>query len=169
MSETLEYRQAGGGGSRQPPQLIGLFVPWRLCVYGFILAGVYAIFFVSLYRAGIWLIDSGGAPIYTDFTGLWTVGAQALHGEAALVYDKVERVRAVRELVGPGFQLFFSYPYPPIYFLILAPLALLPYFQAFATWDLITLLGAIAVVCLIARRRWAIPLLFASPFIAWNP
>ena len=158
----------GGGGDCQLSQPIGLFVPWRLGVYGLILAGFYVVFFLSLYRSGIWLIDSSGAPIYTDFTGLWTLGAQALHGKAALVYDQVERVRAVRELVGPGFTLFFSCPHPPTYFLIFAPLALLPYFRAFATWDFVTLLGTIAVVCLIARRRWAIPLLLASPFIAWN-
>jgi len=122
---------------------------------------------VSLYRAGIWLVDSGGAPIFTDFTLLWTLGAQALHGKAAQVFDQVERLRTVSEVVGAGHTLFFSFPYPPTYFLIFAPLALLPYFRAFATWDLITLLGTIGVVCLIARRRWAIPLLLASPFISW--
>ena len=30
--------------------------------------------------------------------------------------------------------LFSNWPYPPIYFLILAPLAALPYVAAFLTW-----------------------------------
>ncbi len=42
--------------------------------------------------------------------------------------------------------------------LVLAPLALLPYRSAFITWDMVTLLGCVAVVYLIVRRRAAIAL-----------
>jgi hypothetical protein len=51
---------------------------------------------------------------------------------------------------------------------MLAPLALLPYRSAFITWDVVTLLGCIAVVYLIVRRRAAIALALAAPFTAWN-
>jgi hypothetical protein len=58
--------------------------------------------------------------------------------------------------------------YPPTFFLVLAPLALLPYRDAFIAWDVATLLGCITVVYLIMRRRAAIALALAAPFTAWN-
>jgi hypothetical protein len=50
----------------------------------------------------------------------------------------------------------------------MAPFALFPYFWSFVTWVVITLLGFILVVYLIARRSPAIPLVLASPFTLWN-
>ena len=58
--------------------------------------------------------------------------------------------------------------YPPTFTLILVPLALLPYFAAFLTWEAVTLVCCIAVVYLIVRRQPAISLMLASPFAAWN-
>src|SRR5262249_54443349 len=52
--------------------------------------------------------------------------------------------------------------------LIMAPFAALPYPYAFITWDLITLLGCIAVVYGITRQPAAIALVLAWPFTAWN-
>src|SRR5260370_42285773 len=51
---------------------------------------------------------------------------------------------------------------------MVAPVARLPYVAAFLTWDLVTLVGYIAVVYLIVRRRAAVALALASPFAAWN-
>jgi hypothetical protein len=58
--------------------------------------------------------------------------------------------------------------YPPTFTLILVPLAMLPYFAAFLTWESVTLVSCIAVVYLIVRRQPAISLMLASPFAAWN-
>ncbi|MGA7262029.1 MAG: glycosyltransferase family 87 protein, partial [Stellaceae bacterium] len=58
--------------------------------------------------------------------------------------------------------------YPPTFTLILVPLAMLPYFTAFLTWESVTLVSCIAVVYLIVRRQPAISLMLASPFTAWN-
>jgi hypothetical protein len=70
--------------------------------------------------------------------------------------------------MGAGQSLFPIWPYPPTYFLILAPLAALPYLAAYFAFELGTLLGLIAVVYFIVRRRPAIALVLASPFTAWN-
>jgi hypothetical protein len=45
---------------------------------------------------------------------------------------------------------------------------MIPYVAAFLSWDLVTLLGCVAAVYLIARRSSAIVLVLASPFTAWN-
>jgi hypothetical protein len=72
-------------------------------------------------------------------------------------------------LFGPGEAFYPNWPsYPPTFFLVLAPLALLPYRCAFITWDVVTLIGCVAVVYLIVRRRAAIALTLAAPFSAWN-
>ncbi len=71
-------------------------------------------------------------------------------------------------LVGAGRAVFLTWPYPPIFFLFLVPLAMLPYVTAFLIWDLVTLLGCVVVVYLIARRSSAIVLVLASPFTGWN-
>src|SRR5262249_47044662 len=65
-------------------------------------------------------------------------------------------------------SFYAIWPYPPTFLFILAPFALLPYLTAFLTWDLVTLTGCVAVVCLIVKRRPAIALVLASPFTAWN-
>jgi len=48
------------------------------------------------------------------------------------------------------------------------PLAILPYFASFLTWESVTLVCSVAVVYLIVRRQPAISLMLASPFAAWN-
>lgn len=44
--------------------------------------------------------------------------------------------------------MYNVWPYPPAFFLILAPLAMLPYVAAFLIFDLVTLLGYVSAVVL---------------------
>jgi arabinofuranan 3-O-arabinosyltransferase len=149
-----------------PP--LGIFTAWRLQVYGYAVAAIYAAFLVSVYRAGTWIVTSGWLPIYTDFACAWAAAVQAMHGDAASLYDPLEFVKVQAALVGPRDYFYPNWPYPPTFLLILAPFTALPYLGAFITWDLVTLLGLIVVVYLIVRRRPAVALVLASPFTAWN-
>jgi arabinofuranan 3-O-arabinosyltransferase len=150
--------------SRRPD----IFTDSWLQSFAFALAGLYLIYFAILYRAGTWITDKTGLPIYTDFGNAWMAGMQALHGNAAALYDPGQLAKVQAALFGPIPYFYPNWPYPPIYFLILAPLALLPYAAAFLTWDLVTLLGCAVVVYLTVRRRTAIALTLAAPFTAWN-
>ena len=147
---------------------LGIFADWRLQVYGYAVAAIYAAFLVSVYRTGTWIVTTGWLPIYTDFACAWAAAVQALHADATTLYDPVEFVKVQAALVGPRDYFYPNWPYPPTFFLILAPFTALPYLGAFITWDLATLLGLIVVVYLIVRRRPAIALVLASPFTAWN-
>ena len=147
---------------------LGIFAEWRLQVYGYAVAAIYAAFLVSVYRAGTWIVTSGWLPIYTDFACAWAAAVQALHADATALYDPVEFVKVQAALVGQRDYFYPNWPYPPTFFLILAPFTALPYLGAFITWDLATLLGLLVVVYLIVRRRPAIALVLASPFTAWN-
>ena len=147
---------------------LGIFSEWRLQVYGYAVAAIYAAFLVSVYRTGTWIVTTGWLPIYTDFACAWAAAVQALHADATTLYDPVEFVKVQVALVGPRDYFYPNWPYPPTFFLILAPFTALPYLGAFITWDLATLLGLIVVVYLIVRRRPTIALVLASPFTAWN-
>jgi arabinofuranan 3-O-arabinosyltransferase len=147
---------------------LGIFTPWRLWAYGSTLVALYGVLLLAFCKAGIWLVDQRGVPVYTDFTQWWVAGLQALHGDSASLYIPAEFQKAQDSLVGAGRAVFLTWPYPPIFFLLLAPLAMLPYGAAFLTWDLVTLLGCVAAVYLIAQRSSAIVLVLASPFTAWN-
>jgi arabinofuranan 3-O-arabinosyltransferase len=163
MSEALGVRN-----DRRCPRLLGIFAAWRLQAYGYTVAAFYVAFFLYIYWDGLWLVNSRSVPIYRDFTNLFVAGLQALHGETGSIYVPEEFIRAQDLVVGVGHSIFSTWPYPPTYFFILAPLALLPYVTAFLTYGLVTLLGCIAVVYFIVRRPPAIALVLASPFTVWN-
>src|SRR5580704_2615309 len=154
---------------RKPSRAVDIFKSWWLQSFGYALAALYLVYFVIVYRAGSWIVGSTGLPIYTDFAVFWAAGMQTLHGNLAALYDSGEFMKVQAALFPPGDAFYPSWSsYPPTFLLVLAPLALLPYRFAFITWDMVTLLGCIAVVYLIVRRRAAIALALASPFTAWN-
>lgn len=153
---------------RKPSRSVDIFNSRWLQSFGFAFAMLYLLYFVIVYRAGTWIVDSNGLPIYTDFGIWWAAGMQALHGNPAALYDPVELAKLQAALFGPGAAFYPNWPYPPTILLVLAPLALLPYRYAFITWDVATLAGCVAIVYLIVRRRAAIALALAAPFSAWT-
>jgi hypothetical protein len=158
----------GTDTDRGSPRLLDIFSAWRLQAYGYALAALYAVLLVTLYRAGFWIVDSRGVPVYSDFICPWLVGVQALHGDTVRLYDPAEFAKIQEALVGPRDYFYPNWPYPPTFFFVLIPLALLPYAYAFIVWDVVTLTGCIAVVYLIIRRPSAIALVLASPLTAWT-
>jgi arabinofuranan 3-O-arabinosyltransferase len=148
---------------------VDIFNSRWLQTFGYAFAALYLVYFVILYRTGSWVVGGTGLPIYTDFGAWWAAGMQALHGNPAALYDPDEFAKIQSALFGTGDAFYPNWPsYPPTFFLVLAPLALLPYRCAFITWDVVTLIGCVAIVYLIVRRRAAIALTLAAPFSAWN-
>ena len=168
MTIEVTVPSAGAPADSRFQRPLGILAQWRLQVYGYAVATIYAAFFVSVYRAGTWIVTSGGLPIYTDFAWAWAGVLQALHGEAARLYDPAEFVKLQAALFGPRDYFYPNWPYPPTFFLILAPFALLPYFYSFVGWDAVTLALCVVVVYSIVRRPPAVALVLASPFTAWN-
>src|SRR5262245_53598450 len=147
---------------------LGIFDEWRLQVYGYAVAAIYAAFLVSAYRSGVWIVNNTGLPIYTDFACAWAATLEALRGTAASLYDPSEFVKVQAALVGTKDYFYPNWPYPPTFFLILAPFTVLPYPCGFIAWSILTLLGLIVVVYLIVQRLPAAALVLASPFTIWN-
>ena len=147
---------------------LGIFNEWRLQVYGYAVAAIYAAFLVCAYRSGVWIVNNTGLPVYTDFACAWAATLEALRGTAASLYDPSEFVKVQAALVGSRDYFYPNWPYPPTFFLILAPFTVLPYNWGFIVWDLATLLSLVIIVYLILPRLPAIALVLASPFTAWN-
>jgi arabinofuranan 3-O-arabinosyltransferase len=168
MTGAVERLGGHAGRDRETRRSPNIFTDWWLQSFGYALAALYLIYFAILYRAGTWIIDKAGLPIYTDFGNAWMAGMQVLHRNAAALYDPGQLAKVQAALFAPTPYFYPNWPYPPTYFLILAPFALLQYAWAFFAWNLATLLGCVAVVYLIVRRRTAIALTLAAPFTAWN-
>jgi len=168
MSESFRTFQAQASLDQSAPRLLGIFARWRLLAYGYTFPIFYGAFFLYLYWQGLWLANESSAPIYHDFTSFWVAGWRALYGETASLYDEAAFREAADNSVGLGNSSYSLLAYPPIFTLFLVPLAMLPYFVAFLTWESATLALCIAVVYLIVRRQPAISLSLASPFAAWN-
>ena len=168
MSNALEIRRNATRSDRSPPRLLGIFTEWRLLAYGYTFPVFYAALFLYLYCCGLWLANKSGAPVYHDFTGFWVAGWQALHGETASLYGQAAFKEVQDIATGFGRSPDSLLSYPPTFTLLLVPLAMLPYFAAFLTWESATLACSIAVVYLIVRRQTAISLMLTSPFAAWN-
>jgi arabinofuranan 3-O-arabinosyltransferase len=149
------------------PAVLGIFAAWRLQAYGCAVAVLYAVLLLHLYHDGVWLVDGNGVPVYIDFTCAYVAGLQVLHGQIGSLFDPAEFLKVQTAFVGLG-VLYTTWQYPPTYFLVLAPLALLPYAAAFLTWNTATLLGCMAAVYAIVPRLPAIALVLASPFTVWN-
>ena len=168
MINAVEKHRKEADLDRKPSRPVDIFNSRWLQSFGYAFAALYLLYFVIVCRAGTWIVDSAGLPIYTDFGLWWAAGMQALHGNSAALYDPGELAKIQAALFGPGDDFYPNWPYPPTILLVLAPLALLPYRYAFITWDVATLLGCVAIVYLVVRQRAAIALSLAAPFSAWS-
>lgn len=78
-------------------------------------------------------LDPMGRPLGTDFISFYSASDLALGGRPADAYRIQQHQAAQQRLVGP-IEDYYAFFYPPIYLLIMLPLALLPYFAALVIW-----------------------------------
>ncbi len=137
---------------------------------------VYSLAFISVYLfLGVYLIlkfkhgvDPQGIPLGCDFIVFWGASHLALAGQAAGVYDPhLLLVAEKAALPGIGFATASPWQYPPMFLLLVLPLALLPYFAALVlylagtAWLYVSVVGKI-----LPRPEVLLPLLaFPAVFI----
>jgi hypothetical protein len=101
------------------------------------------------------LIDRNGKPIGTDFSSFYAAGSLAIEGHAADAYEPTAHHAREQRLFGAQTP-YYSWNYPPVFFLVAAPLALLPYPLALALFQgvsFVLYLWVIAAILEPARRR----------------
>src|SRR5215213_10993860 len=93
--------------------------------------------------AGEGTLDPFGQPIGTDFSAFWHAGRIANGGHPAAAWDLEVLNTSVRAThVGSDFAT--AWVYPPVFLLVAAPLAALPYLLALLIWQLLSVV-AVAV------------------------
>jgi alpha-1,2-mannosyltransferase len=108
------------------------------------------------------LLDASGKPLGYDFIAFWTASDLALQGRAIEAYDP-QKIFAAAEAVVPGIKYLFAWHYPPVFHLVVLPLALLPYLWSYALWMAATLALYLGVLRRIAPGPYTIWLLLAFP------
>jgi hypothetical protein len=152
------FSPAGTGRGRRydPAALAGLVVV------------AYAAFLVGAAVGGSWLVGRDHLPIATDFISFWAAGHLALAGQAASAYDFGIHHAVEVAAVGHDFPGYFSWYYPPTFFFVAAPLAVLPYLPALGAWIVAGLAGFLAAIRLVLPRREAVIFAAAVPVVVWN-
>lgn len=124
--------------------------PARGRAYSLILLVACGLAAVGWIAAANGLVDRNGKPIGSDFSSFYAAGTLALEGHAAEAYAPAAQYAREQQLFGAGTP-FYSWLYPPVFFLVAAPLAALPYPLALALWQGATLALYFLVIAAILR------------------
>jgi hypothetical protein len=93
-----------------------------------------AMYFIDLYQQTRDHLTNGlGRPLGDDFINFWSGAYLAWHGRVSEVYDVNAFHAFEQQVVGAPLD-GYHYSYPPVLFLLTAPLALIPYVPALALW-----------------------------------
>ncbi|MDD1778318.1 MAG: DUF2029 domain-containing protein [Candidatus Helarchaeota archaeon] len=142
------------------------FIPHkRIKIYFCLLTISYlAAITVGLFKSSNSLYDQ---PIGGDFTTYWASSHMILSGHILDIYDK-EKLHQVHKGVTGQDKFFAIMSYPPTYFLLIGPLAFLPYLPSLALWIGSTLLLFLFVLRRIAPHPLTIWASLAFPGIFGN-
>jgi alpha-1,2-mannosyltransferase len=165
--------QAPAGGPRQV-LADGAFLNRRRVV-----AWSTVLLLVELAFAGVAMLFTHGivhpqaTPLTTDFASFYGAGLLALGDKPQLVYDQAAHYLAEQQATAPGvgYSYFF---YPPVFLLLCAPLAKLPYLVAFYVFEGLSLIAYVFVALRVFEPAWrpdrwklCLPIL-AFPSVIWS-
>lgn len=136
------------------PERLRVYPRMALVFYVLVAAGV-----VATAKAGI---DLFGKPLGYDFITFWSAGYLTLKGHAADAFD-VHRIYLAQRVAVPAGDSIFLWHYPPTYQLLVAPLALLPYYVSYLVFTGTTLAAYALTLSRLLRQKEAILLLVAFP------
>jgi alpha-1,2-mannosyltransferase len=123
----------------------------RARTYSLILLSFYLVATLGWILLSHGWIDRNGKPIGTDFSSFYAAGSLALEGRAGDVYDMAAHFAREQQLFGAATP-YYGWLYPPIFLLIAAPLALLPYPLALLAWQAASFAFYLMVIAAILRE-----------------
>jgi hypothetical protein len=141
----------------------------RVLAYCRVLLAVETAVFLFLVAGTHGLIVPLARPTSTDFVSFYAAGALADAGTPELAYDQAAHDAAEERATEAGIEYRFFY-YPPVFLLLCAALARLPYLAAFLVFEVATLVLCLTVMReILAERDWSaiIPVL-AFPAAFWT-
>ncbi len=135
----------------------------RVRGYSLLFLVLFALATLALWTTGHGLLDMWGRPIGTDFANPYAAGRLALEGRPAAVYDFASLFTKEAAVTGQS-ENVYGWHYPPIFLLVAAPLATLPYVAALSVWLVAGLAFYLFAIWVILPRPLA--LLAAAAFPA---
>jgi alpha-1,2-mannosyltransferase len=141
----------------------------RVLTYCRILLAVETVVFLFLVAGTHGLIVPLAGPTSTDFVSFYAAGALADAGTPELAYDQTSHDAAEQRATAAGIEYRFFY-YPPVFLLLCAVFARLPYLAAFLLFEAATLALCLIVLReILADRAWSaiIPVL-VFPAAFWT-
>lgn len=137
----------------------------RIRAYSWLILGMSSVAIIVLWSYPPGLLDQMDRPKGTDFANPYSAGKMALNGQAAAAYDYATHHREQQKIFSAGEDLpFYGWHYPPIFFLIATPLAMLPYMTALLLWMLCSFLAYLTMLRSLVPDR--VGLLVAAAFPA---
>lgn len=139
----------------------------RLRVYPRLLVAVFAGLAIAWFLRFHDLLDADHAPLGSDFITYWSAGQLALSGHTVDSWNLALMGAAERAAI-PGNHMQFAWFYPPTAFLIVQPLATLPYPVAYALFEALTLAGFLWMMRRVLPVKGGIWLVLAFPGVLLN-
>lgn len=138
----------------------------RLRAYSWILVAIAAIGIVVVAATSDGLNDYLGRPLGTDFSNIYAAGKYVLEGKPAAPFTPELQHLMEKRIFGAATP-FYGWHYPPVFLVVAALLALLPYLPALIVWQAATLALYLKTIVAIAgdRRAWLPALAFPAVFI----
>ena len=135
----------------------------RLDVYPrlFLAISIAAIFLILMTANGN--LDWQGKPLGTDFCSFYSAGQLALEGNASRAYDANDLYAKEKTAVNSSKIGYYTFIYPPMFLLLLAPLAAFPYLAALALWLGTTLSFFVLMIRKLSNMKKSVILALAFP------
>jgi hypothetical protein len=151
-----ELRSGNWLNRRRVVAYAGILLALELITTLFLVAGTYG-----------WIVKLD-RPVTTDFVSFYAAGSLAGTGAGGAAYDQMLHFAAEQQATAPGINYVFFF-YPPVFLLLCAALARLPYLVAFAVFELSTLIPfAIAIKRIVRHHAFTILPVLAFPAVLCN-
>lgn len=122
----------------------------RIRVYSLLVLGFELALGIGWIAISNGLIDPNGKPLGTDFSSFYAAASLAWEGRAIDAYDSTIHLMRQQSLFGASTPNY-AFAYPPIFLLVVTPLAALSYPLALAVWQFATLAAYLAAIGVIIR------------------
>jgi len=109
--------------------------PFRVVTVCSILLGIAIVVSIAQFSQARDNILPGGAPIGGDYVVFYGAAIAAADGQAAMTYDPVEFENHLLAVGPPREDYKLTWQYPPTYFLLVLPLAFLPFIPGYIAWS----------------------------------
>lgn len=135
----------------------------RIRVYPRLIIISYLVLYGFIILTGTGLQDRNGGIIGQDFLCYYSTSTNLLNGIVTANYNWEVLYDLEKKIAGNPNQGILPWRYPPVFFLVVYPLAAFPYLMALTLWLSVTLAGYISVVRKIAPHPYTLGLILAFP------